>query len=247
MRRGVGIGAIHKKKLEQAKYDAKASEIQEDELSQVSKQMDTFKMNLQAFAVKYKDEIKKNASFRKQFQDMCANIGVDPLASSKGFWSEILGVSDFYYELAVQIIEICNSMSSKTGGLIYLDQVLTKVVQTRSRFVSEVSLDDCKRAIKKLSIFGNAFTLIAMSGGRYMVQSLPDGMNLDHSQVLNLAEKNRGVVTDGLVRDELKWDELRVDNLMGFMVKEGVVWIDLSANGKKEYYFPSLFVDVLVD
>jgi ESCRT-II complex subunit VPS22 len=90
MRRGVGIGAIHKKKLEQAKYDAKASEIQEDELNQMAKQMETFKVNLQEFAVKYKEEIRKNALFRKQFQDMCANIGVDPLASSKGFWSEIL-------------------------------------------------------------------------------------------------------------------------------------------------------------
>jgi ESCRT-II complex subunit VPS22 len=37
------------------------------------------------------------------FQEMCASIGVDPLASSKGFWSEMLGFGDFYYELAVQV------------------------------------------------------------------------------------------------------------------------------------------------
>lgn len=29
-------------------------------------------------------------------------------------------MSDFYYELAVQIIEICNSMQARTGGLIFL-------------------------------------------------------------------------------------------------------------------------------
>ena len=34
---------------------------------------------------------------------MCTSIGVDPLASSKGFWSEMLGFGDFYYELAVQV------------------------------------------------------------------------------------------------------------------------------------------------
>ena len=39
-------------------------------------------------------------------QDMCASIGVDPLASGKGFWSEMLGVGDFYYELGVQIVEV---------------------------------------------------------------------------------------------------------------------------------------------
>jgi ESCRT-II complex subunit VPS22 len=38
---------------------------------------------------------------------MCNSIGVDPLASNKGFWAQLLGFGDFYYELAVQIIEIC--------------------------------------------------------------------------------------------------------------------------------------------
>jgi len=32
---------------------------------------------------------------------MCANIGVDPLASNKGFWAELLGIGDFYYELGM--------------------------------------------------------------------------------------------------------------------------------------------------
>ena len=30
---------------------------------------------------------------------MCAKVGVDPLASNKGFWAELLGIGDFYYEL----------------------------------------------------------------------------------------------------------------------------------------------------
>ena len=46
-------------------------------------------------------------------QDMCASIGVDPLASSKGFWSEMLGVGDFYYELGVQIVEVCMASSHR--------------------------------------------------------------------------------------------------------------------------------------
>ena len=46
--------------------------------------MDKFKVNLEEFASKHKSEIKKNGTFRKQFQDMCAAIGVDPLASGKG-------------------------------------------------------------------------------------------------------------------------------------------------------------------
>ena len=34
---------------------------------------------------------------------MCQKIGVDPLASHKGFWAQLLGVGDFYYELGVQV------------------------------------------------------------------------------------------------------------------------------------------------
>lgn len=46
----------------------------------MSKQLDTFKSNLEEFASKHKQEIRKNSQFRVQFQEMCATIGVDPLA-----------------------------------------------------------------------------------------------------------------------------------------------------------------------
>lgn len=49
-------------------------------LFQMSKQLDMFKTNLEEFASKHKQEIRKNPEFRVQFQDMCATIGVDPLA-----------------------------------------------------------------------------------------------------------------------------------------------------------------------
>ena len=46
----------------------------------MSKQMETFKDHLEDFAAKHKEEIRKDAAFRVQFQEMCASIGVDPLA-----------------------------------------------------------------------------------------------------------------------------------------------------------------------
>ena len=45
------------------------------------------------------NDIRKNPTFRAQFHEMCAKVGVDPLASNKGFWAELLGIGDFYYEL----------------------------------------------------------------------------------------------------------------------------------------------------
>lgn len=122
MRRRAGVGAIQKKTLEQEKYKDKGSEMQENQLEQLSKQMEQFRSNLEDFAAKHRRDIKQDAQFRRQFQAMCAAIGVDPLSSAKGFWS-VLGIGDFYYELAVQIIEVCLATSHKNGGLIGLEEL----------------------------------------------------------------------------------------------------------------------------
>ena len=67
----------------------------------MSEQLKEFKESLEQFAVKHKKEINKNPVFRNEFLKMCKEIGVDPLSSNKGFWVDVLGVGDFYYELAV--------------------------------------------------------------------------------------------------------------------------------------------------
>ena len=42
-----------------------------------------------------------------RFLQMCAPLGVDPLqASKKSFWSQLLGMGDFYHELAVKVAEV---------------------------------------------------------------------------------------------------------------------------------------------
>jgi len=67
----------------------------------MTQQLKEFKENLETFAVKHKKEISKNPVFRGQFLGMCKQIGVDPLSSNKGFWVDVLGVGDFYYEIAI--------------------------------------------------------------------------------------------------------------------------------------------------
>jgi len=42
--------------------------------------MDSFRSNLEEFAGQHREEIRRNPQFRSQFQEMCAAIGVDPLA-----------------------------------------------------------------------------------------------------------------------------------------------------------------------
>ncbi|XP_051496399.1 vacuolar-sorting protein SNF8 isoform X2 [Apus apus] len=186
-------------------------------LLQMSKQLDMFKTNLEEFASKHKQEIRKNPEFRVQFQDMCATIGVDPLASGKGFWAEMLGVGDFYYELGVQIIEVCLALKHRNGGLITLEELHQQVLKGRGKFAQDVSQDDLLRAIKKLKVLGNGFGIIPV-GGTYLIQSVPAELNMDHTVVLQLAEEH--------------------------LLKEGMAWLDTQAVGEAQYWLPALFTEL---
>ncbi|XP_075767751.1 vacuolar-sorting protein SNF8 isoform X1 [Pelodiscus sinensis] len=241
-RRGVGAGAIAKRKLAEAKYKERGTVLAEDQLAQMSKQLDMFKTNLEEFASKHKQEIRKNPQFRVQFQDMCATIGVDPLASGKGFWSEMLGVGDFYYELGVQIIEVCLALKHRNGGLITLEELHQQVLKGRGKFAQDVSQDDLIRAIKKLKVLGNGFGIIPV-GGTYLIQSVPAELNMDHTVVLQLAEK-KGYVTISEIKSSLKWELERAKQVLEHLLKEGMAWLDMQAPGEAQYWLPALFTEL---
>lgn len=243
MRRRAGVGAIQKQKLEQEKYKDKGNEIQENQFEQMSKQLDVFRTNLEEFATNHKHEIRKNAEFRKQFQEMCASIGVDPLASGKGFWS-VLGIGDFYYELAVQVVEVCMATNDKNGGLISLSELRTRLIRARGQGKQhqEISQDDLLRASKKLKVLGSGFTVVPMGKGQYMVQSVPGELNMDHTAVLQQATNtNDGCVSVALLKKNLHWDHERAERACDHLVNEGLAWIDLQDPKEKLYYFPSMF------
>ncbi|XP_043472402.1 vacuolar-sorting protein SNF8 [Leptopilina heterotoma] len=243
MRRKAGIGAIHKQKLEQEKYKDKGTEIQENQFEQMTKQMETFRINLEEFATKHKTEIKKNAQFRRQFTEMCASIGVDPLASGKGFWS-VLGIGDFYYELAVQIVEVCLATNEKNGGLISLDELRERLIQARGRRKEhqEITNDDLLAAAKKLKIFGNGFSVVPIGRGKYLVQSVPGELSMDHTAVLQqVSLSGNAFISKSVLQKELKWEDGRAEKALNHMVKEGLAWLDNQGEEEILYWFPSLF------
>ncbi|CAH0559966.1 unnamed protein product [Brassicogethes aeneus] len=243
MRRRAGLGAIQKQKLQQEKYKDKGNEIQENQFEQMTKQLDVFKTNLEEFASKHKNEIRKNPEFRRQFQEMCSSIGVDPLSSGKGFWS-VLGIGDFYYELAVQIVEVCMATNEKNGGLISLDELRTRLIKARgkSNKHQEISSDDLMRAAKKLKIFGSGFTVVPVGKGKYMVQSIPGELSMDHTAVLQQVNSlNKSYISVSELRDKLNWERDRSQKALDHMMDQGLVWVDLQDVKEKQYYFPSLF------
>ena len=170
---------------------------------------------------------------------MCAAIGVDPLASGKGFWSEMLGVGDFYYELGVQIIEVCMATTHRNGGLLSLEELRSRLIASSGRNRQDVSTNDLLMAIRKLKVLGNGFTLIPVAKGRYLVQSVPTELTMDHTTVLQQAEGSGYVTTESLCRD-LSWESDRAHRALDYLVTEGLAWVDEQARDT-QYWFPGFF------
>ena len=70
-RRGAGIGAIQKDKKAAERYKDKGNALAETNFAEMTKQMETFRQNLEEFAREHREDIKKNSEFRKHFQVQC--------------------------------------------------------------------------------------------------------------------------------------------------------------------------------
>lgn len=117
----------------------RGAKINAEKLENMRTQMKAFEHHLETFALQHKESIQKDPVFRAQFHNMCARIGVDPLTSRKGLWSDLLGVGDYYYELAVRIIEVCVETRPMNGGLISIDELLRALRSKRVTYVDKVS------------------------------------------------------------------------------------------------------------
>mmetsp|Transcript_67635 Transcript_67635/g.159366 ORF Transcript_67635/g.159366 Transcript_67635/m.159366 type:complete len:212 (-) Transcript_67635:18-653(-) len=196
-----------------------------------------FKNKLQEFARKHRTQINKDPEFRKHFAEMCTTLGVDPLSSNKGFFAETLGVGDFYYELGVQVVQVCLATRSANGGLCDLDDVVDGLRKIRGRGGAAISYDDVERAVKALRKLGQGFDVIAL-GRRKVVQSVPVELSTDHTSVLRLAEA-KSFVTASQVETENGWIPARVKSVLDFLVSEGFVWVD-DQGEERQYWFPAL-------
>lgn len=140
----------------------------------------------------------------------------------------MLGVGDFYYEIAVQVIELCIQTRSINGGLMDMNDVLERLRKKRGAQAKVVSMfvfslpslhplvlkcvllsDDITRAVTKLKTIGSGFEILRI-GSRSMLQSIPMELSNDHSTVLLFAQE-KGFVTYSIIMRELGWSKDRID------------------------------------
>ncbi|XP_078434120.1 EAP30/Vps36 family protein [Wolffia australiana] len=237
MRRRPGISGLRKEADARDQFRLVGQNVAKVKADVMKEQLATFKTQLEEFARKYKNDIRKNPTFRAQFHEMCANVGVDPLASNKGFWAELLGIGDFYYELGIQIVEICLKTRQHDRGLIDLQELHRLLCRRRTASAEQVSEDDCIRAIKKLKILGSGFEVISI-GRKKLVRSVPTELNKDHNQILELAQA-RGFVIVEEVQSVLSWSSRRTVDALEILLEEGLAMVDDGhRDRRRRYWFP---------
>jgi ESCRT-II complex subunit VPS22 len=146
-RKGVGLAAFDRSRLRSAQFASHGSSLRSTNAEALEAQLAVFRSLLQQFAQTHARDIRSNPSFRAQFARMCAAIGVDPLASSSSssnsssIWAQLLGrsVNDFYFELAVRVVEVCGATRGENGGLIGVRELRDRVMKGRMEGSPEIT------------------------------------------------------------------------------------------------------------
>ncbi|KAL4746379.1 hypothetical protein BDW72DRAFT_35992 [Aspergillus terricola var. indicus] len=255
-RRGVGLGAFANRSQATQSYANHGANLRSTHTSSLQTQLSVFQTLLHNFALEHSSTIKSNPTFRAEFARMCNAIGVDPLAASnvKGkngrktlgdgasFWTQIMGgdMNDFYFEVAVRVVELCRETRSENGGLIGVEECRKRVGKGRAIGSGlEVTDDDILRAVKALEPLGSGFSIILVGSKQY-IRSIPKELNTDQATVLEVIQV-LGYVSVSMLQINLNWEKARAKTVMDDLLADGLVWVDLQS-AEEEYWSPQNLV-----
>lgn len=244
MRKGAGLSALSRQTATASSYSALSSTISQTQVTQLETSLASFREALVSFAAAHRSDIRKDPAFRHQFQKMCAALGIDPLAGSRGgrpaWWADALGLGEWSCELALQVVDVCVSTREANGGVIEMGELIARVEamrrgetgkgKGRERDVkdeTQITEEDIKRALDMLRPLKAGYTLHTV-GGVTFVRSVPRELDTDQSMLLVLAQSGRrGVLTERIVRERAGWSAVRARTALDDAVmREGIGWVD---------------------
>ena len=253
MRRRPGIAGLQLDAAARSHYRALGESVQETKAEHVKATLHSFRLKLEAFAREHAADIRADPGFRARFHAMCSTVGVDPLASSKGAWAELLGIGDWYAALGVAVVEACLASRGVDGGLTDAGRVRAYVAKKGFSSSSSSSSssdavkggsspptpptitdDDVERAVRALSALGSGFSVVKV-GERRLVRSVPGELSDDGGAVLEFAAGERigsgGVGSSGWTTRErvsqgLGWDPERASAALERLLADGIGLVD---------------------
>jgi ESCRT-II complex subunit VPS22 len=226
---GAGLAALERQQESLRSFNALSSQLSNAQVDNLHAQLDKFRNALTHFATHHRTDIRSDPRFRRAFQQMCASIGVDPLAGPRrgGWWEEALGLGDWQSELGVQIVDVCVSTRDRNGGLIELSELVRLVSRLRGLEGGAITEEDVVRSIQALKPLGAGYEVLDFGGGRKMVRSVPKELDEDQMVVLAVAAEQKGRVDEEVLVRRKAWTAERSRAvLQNMLLRDGTCWLD---------------------
>ncbi|TRM61695.1 EAP30/Vps36 family-domain-containing protein [Schizophyllum amplum] len=203
---GVGIAAFERNEQSKRSFAELSSAVSHSQVADLKSQLDHFRTALARFATQHRETIKSDPDFRHAFQQMCATVGIDPLAGPRrgGWWAELLGLGDWQYELGVQIVDVCVSTRARNGGMIDMDELVRHVTRLRGLNAGAVTEEDIVSSIKTLAPLGAGY----------------QELDQDQAAILDLAHDTGGRVVEGDLVSRRGWTQEQ------YALRDGLCWLD---------------------
>jgi len=149
-------------------------------------------------------------------------------------------VNDFYFELAVRVVEVCGQTREENGGLIGVKEVRERIMRTRMEGGAEITDDDILRAVKALTPLGSSYSTFKV-GSKLYIRSVPKELNTDQSAVLEAAQV-LGYVSVSMLMVNLRWPRARAKTAIDDLVSESMLWVDKQCQ-EWEYWSPGFMLE----
>ncbi|GIQ86967.1 ELL-associated protein [Kipferlia bialata] len=233
---------LRRKRRLAAVRKAKLATHHEESLNQMQELKKEFQHNLAEFAAKYGQKVQRSASMRQQFFKMCADLKVDPLATSNSVFGRLLGT--FYYRLGIQIVDVCVATRPNNGGLIPVPELL-KHVRARYTLMSnppQIEADDVEKAIAKLGDLASEYKLQRIGSTLYVL-SVPTDLSADHSALLSHLSSLSPSPPCASVMEmsrALGWAPERVVHSVDALEQLCMLIVDEQTGGEPEYWATAL-------
>ncbi|ODV97000.1 hypothetical protein PACTADRAFT_1583 [Pachysolen tannophilus NRRL Y-2460] len=244
----LGLSAFENYSDIEKQFQNLGNSLLEKQSTELATQLQVFQNALINYSKEHHKEIVENPKFRSEFSKICSSFGVNPLVGNSSNNEELSNIvvknDEFYFELAIKIIETCNETKNINGGIIKMKE-LKKLLNLSYNMNSlmplnfKISESDIIKSIGCLKTLGDELKIIQIGSKNY-IKVIPQALNKDENLILETCNFIGGYVSVALLRDNFQWEYIRCKSILDDMVSNGLLWIDEQGeDGEILYWEPS--------
>lgn len=238
----MGLRDIERKIRSKSAYQRKEAELLIDQLDSMIEDLESLKDQLKTFEKEHKGEIEDNKEYYQKVTKIREELGL-PLEVGVYEWKESASLKDritgggFYDQLSMEILELGKKVTTSTGGIISVAELVLKINKERPGKI--VSATDITKAIDKLVEAELIQPLRKLESGVLIAEFIAIDLSSDQQMILNIASRQGYVTVEKLLMDT-DWSADRVNRVLGEMESNGMAIKDESIHEGTKYWFPAL-------